>query len=327
MPGCASNGARFSPLTKGTPMLRPRSNSRRRVNRPTVTKAPPALQLKTPSTFRLAEPGCYSGVPMAVYHGDLCEGLSVSASTLVLMHRTCPARAWAHHYANPAAVPSVDTDATVFGTQAHALIIEGRAAFERRYAVRPHGMNLTTTEGRLWKALHSGLEHVTQPDWNDMVGMQFALSAHPAARHAFSEGAAEVTCTVHDDDTGLWLKCRPDYLRDGLALNYKTTRMASREAWRNQAHTLGYHIGAAFTVDVLAKLGLKVNYAFVVQEKTFPYLPAVRVLDDDFLDAGRQIYKRALVEFAEHAEKNDWPGYDSVETVSLPPWAGRGEFA
>jgi hypothetical protein len=98
-------------------------------------------------------------------------------------------------------------------------------------------------------------------------------------------------------------------------LNYKTTRTGSREQWRRQARALKYHASAAFCIDVMATLGEKINYAFIVQEKTPPYLVAVRVLTDQSLDAGRTIYRNALQRFAECYRANDWPGYPDVETV------------
>jgi hypothetical protein len=150
--------------------------------------------------------------------------------------------------------------------------------------------------------------------------MRDELVRHPIAKKAFTGGKPEVSAAWKDAETGLWLKTRPDYLRSGLALDYKTTITVSREAWRRQAANLRYHISAAFCIDILAHLGEQLDYAFVVQEKTPPYCVAVRVLSAEFLQAGRTIYRDALRTFADCAAKGVWPGYPEVETVEIPPW-------
>jgi hypothetical protein len=154
--------------------------------------------------------------------------------------------------------------------------------------------------------------------------MAIGLTMNPGTAHAFEEGRAEVTAIVQDKETGVWLKARPDYLRPGLAINYKTTRSAEKGRWMRQAWDLGYCVSAALTSDVLQQLGERVHYCFVTQEKTVPYLATARVLSDDHLQAGRMIYRRALQRFADCAAKGQWPGYaDGVETIPYPPWAER----
>lgn len=276
-----------------------------------------AQRIRPHTGAKISTPGLYEGVPFDLYHGDLCDSLSVSASTLVTLAGTCPARAWAHHYANPDHVPNEDTEATDFGSAAHAFIVEGEKAFYDRYAVKPPGLNLATSQGRLWKAAHGGQEAVSADNFEHIQGMREALMRHPHARMAFRLGRPEISVAARDAETGLWLKARPDYWRLGLAINYKTTRTGNREQWRRQARALRYHASAAFCVDLLAALDEPANYAFVVQEKTPPYLVAVRVLTDQSLDAGRAIYRNALQRFAECFRANDWPGYPDIENVDM----------
>lgn len=272
---------------------------------------------------RIKTAGIYEFVPFDSYHGDLCDGLSVSASTLSMLHNTCAARAFAHHYSNPDQVEYEGSEATEFGQQAHCFIVEGERTFNQRYSIKPAGLNLATKEGRLWKAAHAGQDYLSTEDHEHFKGMREALMKHPYARQAFMFGRPEISCCTKDTETGLWRKTRPDYLRPGLALDYKTTRVTSREAWRRQAVSLCYNISAAYCIDVLRELGETVNYAFVVQEKTPPYCVAVRVLSDEFIQAGREMYRAALRRFADCYAKNTWPGYPDVEVVEMPAWALR----
>lgn len=273
----------------------------------------------------LAE-GIHNGVPMETYHGDCCEGVSISGSVLFTLHETCPARALASHYLSPWPREDEGTPATVFGEAAHCFLIEGKAVFKERYAIKPEDMTFASKEGNAWRAAAEadGKLILGQRDFEHVVAMQVGLAANPASMNAFTEGHPEATGILKDPETGLWLKVRPDYLRPHLAINYKTALNGAPEPWKRQAWNLGYHVGAALSVDVLKALGHPAHYCFIIQEKEPPYLSAVRVLADDFLEGGRMIYRRALRKFADCLAADKWPGYsDEVETVPLPRWADQ----
>jgi hypothetical protein len=268
--------------------------------------------------------GLHPDVPFDAYLGNCCPGPSVSGSTLFRLHDECPAKALASHYLSPWPREDDDTEDKSFGTAAHCYLIEGKEVFAERYAVKPEDMTFSTKEGKAWRAENADKTIVSFRDVERLAGMAIGLSTNEGTAHAFEGGAAEVTGIAKDAETGLWLKVRPDYLRPKLAINYKTTRSAAREAWTRQAWNLGYCVSAALCVDVLAQLGQPLHYAFITQEKTVPYLAVARVLSDDHLQAGRMIYRRALRTFADCVASGKWPGYsEGVETIPYPAWAER----
>jgi hypothetical protein len=278
---------------------------------------------------RLGE-GLHRGVPMAVYHGNCCPGPSVSASVLVEMRdgEGCPAKALARHYLSPWARagtrPEDDSEARSFGRAAHAYLVEGPDLFAQRYAVKPQELSFATKDGKAWKAAHVDREIVPFDRFETIKGMAAGLGTNAATAAAFTGGEAEVTAIVQDRETGLWLKARPDYLRPGLALNYKTAASAAREPFMRQAWSLGYPVGAALAVDVLAALGERCHGCFIVQEKSAPYLAKAWVLADDYLAGARAIYRRALRSFADSLAAGRFDGYgDEVGTLPCPPWAVR----
>lgn len=268
--------------------------------------------------------GLHFNVPMDTYHSDCCEGVSVSGSVLFTLYESCPARALATHYLSPWPREDDASVAMAFGEAAHCYIVEGKKAFGERYAIKPDDMTFVTREGKAWRAEQeaAGRLIIAFRDFEKITQMAIGLAANPAAMNAFDGGAPEVTAICKDDETGLWLKARPDYLRKQLAINYKTALSAAPVPWKRQAWNLGYHVSAALCVDILKALGEPAHYAFVVQEKEAPYLTAVRVLADEFLEAGRLIYRHTLRAFADCVATGKWPGYsEEVETVSLPLWA------
>lgn len=278
--------------------------------------------------------GLHHGVPMAVYHGDCCPGPSVSASVLVEMRdgEGCPAKALARHYLSPwlNSGPRQNDDseakseAKAFGTAAHAYLIEGPQVFAARYAVKPRDLSLATKDGKAWKAAQGPREIIAFERFETIRNMAVGLGLNAATAAAFTGGEPEVTAIVQDRETGLWLKARPDYLRPGLALNYKTAASAAREPFMRQAWSLGYPIGAALALDVLAELGERRHACFIVQEKSAPYLAKAWVLADDYLAGARALYRRALRSFADSLAAGRFEGYgDTVGTLPCPPWAAR----
>lgn len=268
--------------------------------------------------------GVHQGVDFPTYLAQCAPGPVVQATDLRRLHERCPAWAFARWSGNPAKVEDGDSDATAFGKAAHAYLIEGATVFHARYAVKPAGLNLSTKVGIAWKAEHEGRERIDAEDYDAIQAMARMIAAHSMARLALRDGLPEATAVVQDKETGLWMKCRPDYLTTRLAVNLKTTADNGADAFARQAWSLGYHIGAAMTSDILAALGRPVPYAFLCVEKSAPYIPAVRALSDRFLLAGRLIYRRALRRWADCLSSNRWPGYsDGVEVMSLMPWADK----
>lgn len=278
--------------------------------------------------------GLHYDVPMEIYHGNCCPGPSVSASVLEEMRddQGCPAKALAKHYLSPwrDEDDDDDTEALSFGRAAHVYIVEGPEAFAERYTVKPEGHDGRTKEGRAWLVANTDKTIVGFKQHQKIVGMATGLAMNKGAIAALA-GKPEVTAIAKDPETGIWLKARPDVLRDvdprfgRLAVNYKTTKSAAGEPFMRQAWELGYFVGAALCIDVLTLLGEpSPKYAILAQEKTRPYLAKVRVLTDDYVVAGRMMYRRALRQFAECIAKNEWPGYgDDIGALPYPPWAER----
>jgi len=268
--------------------------------------------------------GLHPDVPMDTYHGNCCPGPSVSGSVLFTLHETCPARALAKHYLSPWPREEDDTEAKDFGTAAGVYLVEGPEAFAERFVVKPEDMSFSTKEGKAWRAANEGRELVSFAEFEKIKGMAIGLQQNEGTAAAFTEGRPEVTGIYKDPETGIYLKSRPDWLRPGLAINYKTAKSAAKNRFMRQAWDLGYFVSAAVCVDVMKGLGQPVHYCLLPQEKKVPYLSKAYVLTDDYLQGGRMIYRRALQKFADSLAAGKWEGYgDEVGTLPYPPWAER----
>lgn len=290
----------------------------------------------------ISKPGIYRDIAMEAYHSAmLCPGPAVGGSDLYRMDTRCPAVAFEHWSGNPARTfnGEEDSDAMRFGRALHALVLEGEPVFRDRFAIKPDGMSFATKDGKAWREQHTDKDIVSFDEGLRLFAMSRALSRDPMTRHVFESGGAEVTAATRDLFSGLWLKTRPDWLRtdSGLIVNLKTALSAKPSEWERQAFTLGYHVAAAHSLDILNEIcERRHNYAFLVQEKAPPYCAIVCVFKPEVIEWGRMICQAAAARFMQCIESGAWPGYaDSVLELGLPPWAEKqlqnrheaGEFA
>ena len=274
---------------------------------------------------KIAKPGVYD-LPMILYHGDCCDGFSVSGSGLVQIEQTSLAHFHWNSYLNPKRPADNDTPALAFGRAFHCLLLEGEATFAKQYAVKPAGLNLSTTEGKRWKVDNEGLEAISADNFERAQAMVAAVRNHPLCAKVFMNGKPERSLIWQDAETGIWCKARPDWLPQvGQTIaNLKSAMSLHPKTWERAAINYGYHQSAAMAGDALRNVmgwDNPVPY-FIVLEKEPPYLVAPVVIDDDVIAWGRLLNRRALRRLAKALETNQWPGYtDGVMTVRMPKWA------
>lgn len=281
----------------------------------------------------ITTPGVYRGVPLEHYLGNPCPGPSISRSGLWLIESRSPAHYWATSPLNPQRAQAEESDALALGSAAHALLLEPEE-FHKRFAVRPEDLDLRTKEGRAWRAEQeaAGRTILTQSEWETLRGIERAIKDHPLARRALEASEPEVTLAAVDEETGVWLKARPDALpRDPAKLPFsvqlKTTFDADPERFaRLSVYGFGYHLGVALEIDLLAALGWHEtpNVLVVAVEKAPPYAVSLVRLSDDAIAWGRYQYRRALRRFADCLASGRWPAYpEEVVEIGLPEWATR----
>lgn len=181
---------------------------------------------------------------------------------------------------------SSDARHFVLGSATHCALLEPHA-FADRYAVKPAGMNLTTKEGRAWKAEHEGRAHLSHDEYCAIGLMRERLC--PAVRAILDDAGGRPEVTVRIDDDGLPLQCRLDWWRRGPHAIHDlktTTRFAS---FARAAHDLGYAFSAAWYCHVYQReLGVWPTFDFLVVEAVPPFRSAIFTPTDAFLAYGRQ---------------------------------------
>lgn len=140
-----------------------------------------------------------------------------------------------------------------------------------------------------------------------------------------------VTAEWHDPTTGLVipLRCLIDLApRSGTEFgsclgDFKTTFCASPFAFRRMIHKMGYHVQAAFDLDLYrAATGEDRNtWCLLIQESFPPWQTAKQMLSEDYVELGRRTYRSLLARYCSCIKLGIWPDYDlgpdSVQGWSL----------
>lgn len=265
-------------------------------------------------------PGLHLGIPEAEYHA--LQGL---ASTGIKNMLKSPA-----HYKH-SLTHRTERVAFDVGHAAHAKILGvgmGTVVYPDEH-LTPSGNVSTKAATVAWaKEIRAGGLVPVAPDQVRAVdAMAEAVLNHPEARPLFEGGNPEVSLLWDDDQTGVRLRGRIDYLHQGpLAVDLKTCRSADPREFARTAVNFGYGEQAVHYSNGLAATrawGDTTRFVHVLVEKEPPYLVSVVELDDVFLFIAAQRVRQAIDKYAHCLATDEWPGYPSiVHPIAAPGWYG-----
>lgn len=170
---------------------------------------------------------------------------------------------------------------------------------------------------------------LTEEEVGNLVGMIESVLEHPIANSMLKKGVAESVIKWTDRDTGVMCKGKPDYLtfednKDFHLIDFKTSRNIQSGVFMRDIVNLQYHLSMAFYADGLLEVYGRLPSTLTIfpVEKTPPYEAAVFVLDDDWYDIGRRMYKDGLELYKKCIDSGKWPAFSSkAEAMSMPQWA------
>lgn len=267
----------------------------------------------------LGAPGFWPDVPEAAYHAHL-GSLSVSGAKVLL--RAPALFKWERD--NPKPFKKVFE----YGSAAHGKVL-GTGAEIRVIPAKMLASNgaASTADAKAFieQARKDGAVPLKQAEADQVRAMADKLSEHSLAMELLSEGQPEVSAFAIDEGTGVLRRGRFDWLGTEILTDYKTASTSDPAAFGRTAADLGYHMQAAWYLNLAHDLGHPAEaFAFLVQSKEPPYLVTVVELDDEALTRGRELNRRALERFRDCTESGIWPGYlpdTEFARVSIPRWA------
>lgn len=155
------------------------------------------------------------------------------------------------------------------------------------------------------------------------------LFEDPIFREVFdaSQRQVQIALAWKDEGTGLIIPVKvladlvpkPDSKFGSMLVDFKTTADAAPDAW--QRHTINFdlHYQAALYLDAI-NCAFDLNYssfANIVQESAAPFEVARRIFHSDFLEMGRDRYRRDFAFYCQCLKTNRWPGYEDFDTESM----------
>jgi hypothetical protein len=282
---------------------------------------------------RIGVAGLYAGIPLAQYHGDLCVGPSVSSSPLRVLWDKSPAHAWARCGINPERIVEDDNEAFVLGRAAHFLIC-GEVGFSDQFAVQPDWLDGAAWHGnrkacREWKRAQqrAGKTVLTNSMIDAIKGMALALGANPLVQSGILNGQIERSMIWKDQETGIWLKARPDVIPSdsGDFGDLKTTTSVVYRDLQASLGNYGYCQQAGLVFEGAKALDMEAtSFSLIWVEKTPPHCVRVTTLRDEDIARGAKMNRAALRTFADCLSNGHWPGPGDdradAEFIDLAQW-------
>lgn len=269
----------------------------------------------------ITDPGVYE-LSSDEYHAD--DALS-SSGARKLLPPYCPALFRWHrdHQQAPSRVFE-------FGHAAHRVVLgEGHDLV----AIDADSYRTKAAQEARDDARASGKVPLLPDELETVLAMAAVLQRHPAAALIRVPGRAEQSLFAKDEATGVMLRARIDWLPEVVdgrmtIVDLKTTVSAEPAAFARSVARFGYFAQADWYSAIVLALGLadEVEFQFIAQEKTAPYLVSVFTLDAYSLAIGRKRNRKAIDLFARCVERDDWPSYVAgVKEITVPVWADDEE--
>lgn len=292
----------------------------------------PAENIET----KITKAGVYD-MDMDVYHGDCCDGPSISNSSIKQLLAD-PAEYWRKSPMNPNRVKEASKRHFNIGTSAHLFLLEPDTINDI-VSVIPTEMlasngALSTKAAKAFKAEQEELGRtvITEAEWQMVCDMADVLAENDYVTRALTDMDVEKSLIWPDEETGVYLKTRPDAMpRESgrYIVDYKTTDFELISAWEKQAT-------ADVRLDIQAAMqmwGTKAcadieasGVLYVVQSKKPPHRVALRFITPRSLlhDAGRVDLREGINIFAQCWANGDWPSpWDEIKELTPPDWRIR----
>lgn len=256
---------------------------------------------------------------------------SISKSMLSVL-ADCAAK-FKHRYIDGVVPP--EKDFMNVGSAVHTLALEPDL-FHSNFYIIPEGIrrDKRTKDFQSCIAEANGRKMITFKDHESVSAMARALAKDKKARALLdAPGRIEASIFWEDKETGISLRCRPDFLReDGLIVDLKTSHSAKPDLFYRTAWDKCYDVSAAMTCDAYEALTGKPpqNYVFLVIEGDDPHIceaydsfTQAGFGDLTYVEGGRARFRKLLERYKYCVQNNFWPSYNSKIMPMGFPYAAK----
>ena len=209
------------------------------------------------------------------------------------------------------------------GTLVHLAMLE--PGLFKKFRVMPDFAGKgSRAEKEAWLIANHGELIVTAEELEAVKGALHSVSEHALAPKLLAGGAAEESLFWQDGGTGIVLKCRPDFIKKGgILVDVKTCQDASLSEFQKAITNYKYHLQAAhYLAGATAVTGTKhEDFIIIAVEKTPPFGVQVFQLDEQTIEKGDELRRRALLRLKAAKDSGIWPAYsEEIVPINLTPW-------
>ncbi len=250
----------------------------------------------------------------------------------------CPAKYWDNRNKQKT------TKSMDFGSLVHISLLEPHLLEEKVKVMPDLTQGILTKKGKLsltpknsdeyrarvakFHADNPNLLIVGNEELQKLIKARDNLSDYPEIQWFFKEkGKEELTLVWECPDTGIMCKARIDKAlfnankKAYYLIDIKTAYDADPSTFSYEIGKFGYHVQSGHYLDgaeILKLAAPDCEFVHVVLENQGLHLPAAYQLDDDDIELGRLLVKRAKQIYARCKEKNNFPAYpDGIRPISL----------
>tara|TARA_A200000113_G_scaffold196166_2_gene187066 strand:- start:4083 stop:4919 length:837 start_codon:yes stop_codon:yes gene_type:complete len=264
-------------------------------------------------------------LPMEEYHGNK----DIISKSMLSDYLDCPLK---YKYFHIEGGQKKTTPAMNIGSAVHTLALEPDL-FHESYYILPADVRRDKRSKAYQEHLDKAQERtiIREQELVDIQNMAKALSENKKAVTLLkASGFIEASIYWKDEQTGLDLRCRPDFLRsDGVVIDLKVTNSAEPFKFMKTAYDLCYDVSAAMTAfgyEALYGEPLK-EYIFLCIEPKAPHIieaySTLQEFDEDltYMRVGQERLDRALTGLADSMKRDYWPSYASkIQPLAVPQY-------
>ncbi len=255
--------------------------------------------------------------PADIYHARSRSGEYMS-SHMLADFRESPAL---YHKEIIGEIDQKESRAFAIGRPAHCLILEGRQAFDREFAVSDGPINSKTEEpfGKNTKAYAEwknslDREVVSGKDFGFITKLQASVLMHPIASELLANGVPEGV--VRATYCGMPCQIRMDWFSEDAGLvDLKTCD--SLKWFESDCKKYGYLHQMAFYRAIIREVsGITVPVHIIAVEKNEPFSTGIWKLGDEVLTICEKHNEAAIRRCLKCFETNAWPtGYEEIRVI------------
>ena len=281
-----------------------------------------------------------NGMPEEVYHNDptpeQAEGFqeytSLSSTVALAMIEKTPIEARMKiNRLNPELEKKKNSDAINLGSMVHdKVLLKGNG--KNLYEIVPFPDFRTSdakerrddliSRGIIPLAKNKKTEELLKSIDTMEARLHEQLAEHMEYPGLMSTGQGEQSGFYFDQEIGIWKRARFDWLDEkysDIIWDYKTTSL-ELDQWINNDLWKEKYIQAPHYKSVYNGItGQKNKFGFIVQRSVDPFIVAVVVIDESYLDMVSDRYKVAETKFVECLKTGKWAGGSRFTQHSCPP--------